>query len=61
MKSIDSIAQELQGYDPQALSASTVSAFLSRLVEPVTADESVGILQSLGRFLSKDVISALQA
>ena len=58
MKSIASIAQELQGYDPQALSASTVSAFLSRLVEPVTRDESVGILQALGRVLSKDVISA---
>ncbi|MDP2164498.1 MAG: molybdopterin molybdotransferase MoeA [Hydrogenophaga sp.] len=59
MKSIDSIAQELEGYDPQALSATTVSTFLSRLVEPVTQHEAVGIFQALGRVLSHDVISPL--
>ncbi len=59
MKTIASIAQELEGYDPQALSASTVSSFLSRLVEPVTQHESVGIFQALGRVLSHDVISPI--
>ena len=59
MKTIDSIAQELQGYDPQALSATTVSTFLSRLVEPVTQHEEVGIFQALGRVLSHDVSSPL--
>ena len=59
MKSIDSIAQELEGYDPQALSAGTVNAFLSRLVEPVTNHEEVGIFQALGRVLSHDVISPI--
>ncbi len=59
MKTIDSIAAELTGYDPQALSASTVSAFLSRLVEPVTEHETVGIFQALGRVLSHDVISPI--
>lgn len=59
MKSIDSIAQELEGYDPQALSAGTVNAFLSRLIEPVTDHEAVGIFQALGRVLSHDVISPI--
>ena len=36
MKSIDQIAAELQGYDPQALSAADVARFLSLLVAPVT-------------------------
>ena len=57
MKSSDSIAAELEGYDPQALSATTVGAFLSRLVVPVTSHEEVGIFQALGRVLSHDVIS----
>ena len=59
MKTIDSIAAELQGYDPQALSATTVSAFLARLVEPVTSQETVGIFQALGRVLAQDVISPI--
>ena len=56
---IDHIAAELQGYDPQALSADTVNAFLTRLVEPVTEQETVGIFQALGRVLSQDVISPI--
>lgn len=59
MKSIASIAAELEGYDPQALSASNVNAFLSRLIEPVTDHEEVGIFQALGRVLSHDVISPI--
>lgn len=59
MKSIASIAQELEGYDPQALSAGTVSTFLSRLVRPVTQPETVGIFQALGRVLAQDVISPI--
>ena len=41
MKSMTSIAATLEGYDPQALSATTVNTFLSRLVEPVTTWEAV--------------------
>jgi len=59
MKSIASIAAELEGYDPQALSASNVDAFLSRLIEPVADHEEVGIFQALGRVLSKDVTSPI--
>ena len=49
MKSIAQIAAELQGYDPQALSADQVSAFLERLALPVTATEELGIFEALGR------------
>jgi molybdopterin molybdotransferase len=59
MKTIDSIAAELQGYDPQALNASTVNDFLAGLVESVTEFETVGIFQALGRVLSHDVISPI--
>ena len=46
MKSIAQIAAELQGYDPQALSADQVSAFLERLALPVTATEELGIFEA---------------
>lgn len=59
MKALSAIAAELEGYDPQALSVSSVNAFLSRLVEPVTAHETVDIFQALGRVLSHDVISPI--
>lgn len=59
MPSIEQIAAALQGYDPKALSADHVNAFLDRLVEPVHATESVGIFQALGRVLAEDVISPI--
>ena len=59
MKTIASIAAELQGYDPQALRASAVSDFLSRLVEPVAAQETTTIFDALGRVLAEDVISPI--
>jgi len=59
MKTIASIAAELEGYDALALRASSVNDFLSRLVEPVASKETVGIFQSLGRVLADDVISPI--
>jgi len=59
MKTLDQIAAELQGYDPHALPADAVSAFLDRLVEPVTGVERVGLFDALGRVLVKDVISPI--
>ena len=55
MKTLEQIAAELQGYDPKALGAAQVNEFLARLVEPVTDVEDVGIFQSLGRVLARDV------
>jgi molybdopterin molybdotransferase len=57
MKTLDQIAAELAGYDPQALSADSVSDFLRRMIEPVRETETVGIFQALGRILAADVIS----
>jgi len=57
MKSIEQIAAELQGYDPQALSATAVNEFLSRLVTPVTDTEALGIFEALDRVLAQDMIS----
>ena len=54
---IEAIAAQLQGYDPQALRASDVNAFLERLVQPVTETETLPIFEALGRVLACDVIS----
>jgi molybdopterin molybdotransferase len=57
VKSIDQIAAELQGYDPQALSASHVQRFLSHLVSPVTERRELPLFEALGRVLADDVVS----
>ena len=59
MKTIAQIAAELQGYDPQALRADDVNAFLHRLVEPVRATEELPLFSALGRVLARDVVSPL--
>ncbi|MDM7942658.1 MAG: molybdopterin molybdotransferase MoeA [Hydrogenophaga sp.] len=59
MKTIEQIAAELQGYDPQALSADRVNEFLAQLVQPVTATEAVGVFEALDRVLAADVISPI--
>ena len=57
--SLQDIAERLQGYDPQALSASHVNRFLSELVQPVRETETVPILQALDRILARDVIQPI--
>jgi len=59
MKTTAQIAAELQGYDPDALRAADVGAFLERLVEPVTATEEVSLFDALGRVLAGDVVSPI--
>jgi len=59
MKTIEQIAAELQGYDPKALPADQVNAFLARLVEPISESEDVGIFDALGRVLAQDVVSPI--
>ena len=59
MKSIAEIAAQLEGYDPQALPADGVNAFLERLVEPVTEVERVPLFEALGRVLAEDLISPI--
>jgi len=57
VKTLDAIAAELQGYDPQALPAPMVDAFLARLVQPMTGVDEIGIADALGRVLADDVVS----
>ena len=56
---IAQIAAALQGYDPQALSAASVTAFLEQLTQPVTGTETVGLWDALGRVLACEVVSPL--
>ena len=58
-ESLQAIADRLQGYDPQALSASHVNAFLAELVQPVRETESVSPMQALDRILAEDVVSPI--
>jgi molybdopterin molybdotransferase len=58
-RTIAEIAAQLQGYDPQALSADAVGEFLSRLVTPVTETEKVGVFDALGRVLARDLVSPI--
>ena len=48
------IAERLQGYDPQALSADHVNRFLSALVQPVRETETVPTLEALDRIVAHD-------
>lgn len=59
MKTIEQIAAELQGYDPKALKAADVNAFLARLVTPVGETEDCGVFGALGRVLAQDVVSPI--
>jgi molybdopterin molybdotransferase len=59
MKSLQEIAAQLQGYDPQALSAQGVTEFLMELVQPVDEVEQVPVADALDRILAQDVISPL--
>ena len=57
MKTLEQIAAELQGYDPQAMTADGVLDFLSRLATPVQDMLEVPLMQALGRVLAADVVS----
>jgi molybdopterin molybdotransferase len=59
MKSIAQIAAQLQGYDPQALSAAAVNDFLARLVEPVQQTEQVAVFDAFDRVLGEDLVSPI--
>ena len=57
MKSLAQIAAELQGYDPQAMTADGVRDFLARLVSPVTDVVELPLFEALGRVLADDVLA----
>ena len=55
VKTLDQIASELQGYDPQALSADDVLNFLAHLVVPIRETQDLPLFEALGRVLATDV------
>jgi len=57
--SLSDIAERLQGYDPQALSARHVNDFLAQLVQPVREQDTVALMQAHGRILGQDVVSPI--
>ena len=57
MKTLDQIASELQGYDPQALRADDVLKFLSKLVVPIQETQDLPLFEALGRVLAGDITS----
>jgi molybdopterin molybdotransferase len=59
MKSIDQIAAELAGYDPNSLRADKVNVFLAELVNPVASVETVALFDGLNRVLAEDIISPI--
>ncbi|GKT24570.1 molybdopterin molybdotransferase MoeA [Acidovorax sp. SUPP3334] len=54
---LSEIAAGVHGYQPRALPAEAVTAFLEQLVEPVTGTESVGLFAALDRVLATDLVS----
>ncbi|WP_406625090.1 gephyrin-like molybdotransferase Glp [Acidovorax sp. SDU_ACID1] len=59
MTTIAQIAASLPGYDPQALRADDVTAFLRQLAQPVAQAEEVALFDALGRVLAQDVVSPM--
>jgi len=59
MKTLEQIAAQLQGYDPQALDARQANEFLAHLVQPVAEVEDVSVFEALDRVLAQDVISPI--
>ena len=57
MKSLAQIAQALEGYDPDALAANTVNAFLAEMVPLPSQTQSLELMHTLGRVLAQDVVS----
>ena len=56
MKTLEQIAAALQGYDPQALPAHVVNAFLAEWVPAPQRTETTPLVQALGRVLAEDVV-----
>jgi molybdopterin molybdotransferase len=59
MKTLEQIAAELQGYDPQALSADAVNTFLAQMVPSVPQSETLPLFDAFERVLAEDVVSPI--
>jgi molybdopterin molybdotransferase len=59
MKSLQDIADALQGYDAQSMPVEQVLAFLREMVEPIVETESVELVTARERILAGELISPL--
>jgi len=59
MNTLEHIAAQLQGYDPQALHADKALEFLQALVTPVHEVTRIDLTQALGRVIAEDIISPI--
>ena len=59
MNTLEQIAAQLQGYDPQALRADKALEFLHALVTPVSEVIRVELTQALGCIVARDIISPI--
>jgi molybdopterin molybdotransferase len=61
MKSLDEIAQALEGFDPQALSVDKAQTFIQHLIQtrPTIETQELDLMQTLGRIVSQDIISPI--
>jgi len=61
MKSLDEIAQALQGFDPQALSVDKAQEFIQHLIQtrPPLPTEELPLMQAFGRIVAQDIISPI--
>ena len=59
LPSLDDIAAQLAGYDPNALPVAQAQAFIAKLVPKVQAVEALAIRSALGRVLARDIVSAI--
>jgi molybdopterin molybdotransferase len=57
MPSLQDIAAQVSGYDPDALPVAQAQEFIARLVPRVEAVEMLSLRSSLGRVLARDLIS----
>jgi molybdopterin molybdotransferase len=56
MKTLQDIAAQLEGYDPQSLPVAQVQAFLRELVSPIKGAQDVSVLDGRNRILAGDLI-----
>ena len=59
MKSLQDIADALQGYDPQAMPVDQVLAFLQEMVDPIVETEVLDLIGARERILAGKLISPL--
>ena len=57
-QTLQQIAAQVAGYDPQALPVAQASEFIARLVPKVQAVEMLPIRSALGRVLARDIVAA---